>query len=333
MSGGDGLGSWREAGGNPADKRRAKCQSWRMSDAQNSLSSRQAEIAAAVEARLDALLPGADAAVPARLVDAMRYAALGGGKRFRAFLVMESARLFDVPEQAAIDVAAALECVHAYSLVHDDLPAMDNDLLRRGRATTWKAFDEWTAILAGDALLTVAFEIIARQTALSAEARLALTHRLAIDAGRAGMVGGQVLDLEADKLGHPPRPSRQHIYRLQAMKTGALIAFAAESGSLMAAAVATEKAHALRGYGSRLGVAFQLSDDLLDAEGDPLLAGKSVGKDAAQGKATIVSLMGVDAARLHLADVVQSAIAALAALGPEAMHLRNAARAMIGRQT
>lgn len=304
-----------------------------MIDARNPLSSRQAEIAAAVEARLDVLLPRADAAVPSRLLDAMRYATLGGGKRFRAFLVIESARLFDVPEQAAVDVAAALECVHAYSLVHDDLPAMDNDLLRRGRATTWKAFDEWTAILAGDALLTVAFEIVAGQAALAAEARLALTRRLAIDAGRAGMVGGQVLDLEADKLGHPASPPLEHIHRLQAMKTGALIAFAAESGSLMAAAGATEKAHALRDYGRWLGLAFQLSDDLLDAEGDPALAGKSVGKDAAQGKATIVSLMGLDAARLHLEDVVQSAIAALVGFGPEAAHLRSAARAMIGRQT
>lgn len=304
-----------------------------MMEARNPLSSRQAEIAAAVEARLDVLLPRAEAAVPARLLDAMRYATLGGGKRFRAFLVIESARLFDVPEQAAVDVAAALECVHAYSLVHDDLPAMDNDLLRRGRATTWKAFDEWTAILAGDALLTVAFEIVAGQAALAAEARLALTRRLAIDAGRAGMVGGQVLDLEADKLGRPASPPLEHIHRLQAMKTGALIAFAAEAGSLMAAAGATEKAHALRDYGRWLGLAFQLSDDLLDAEGDPALAGKSVGKDAAQGKATIVSLMGLDAARLHLEDVVQSAIAALVGFGPEAAHLRSAARAMIGRQT
>ena len=297
---------------------------------------RQAEAANLVEARLDHWLSSRTAAgVPPRLAAAMQHATLGGGKRFRAFLVLESARVLAAPASAALDVAAALECVHAYSLVHDDLPAMDNDAVRRGRPTVWKAFDEWTAILAGDGLLSLAFEILASIDGIPAEAKVQLVSRLARDAGRIGMVGGQMLDLEAEKLGQPAQPTREHIARLQAMKTGALIQFACDAGGLLMTPTMFQRdtrPEAMALYGRALGLAFQISDDLLDAEGDAAIVGKAVGKDAALGKATLASLNGIPAARQQLAEVVQAAIDALAGFSSAADALREAARFMSQRK-
>jgi farnesyl diphosphate synthase len=282
----------------------------------------------------------AAAGTPPRLLAAMRHALLAGGKRFRPFLVLEMARVLggDAAAATAVTAAAALECVHAYSLVHDDLPAMDNDELRRGQPTVWKAYDEWTAILAGDALLTLAFERLAdgdagsREAApLPSETRVRLLARLAAAAGPAGMVGGQMLDLEAEKLGQPAAPDAAHVTRLQAMKTGALIAFAAEAGALAAGADPRAVAKA-RAYGEAIGLAFQISDDLLDVTGDAGIVGKAVGKDLALGKATFVAVAGLDAARARLHAAVDAAKAALADFGPEAAVLRDAADFQLARQ-
>ncbi len=242
----------------------------------------------------------------------------GGGKRFRPFLVIECAAVCGARSEQAVDIAAALECIHCYSLVHDDLPAMDNDELRRGRLTVWKAYDDWTAILAGDALLTLAFEIIARSRyPADPLARLELVRLLAVDSGQAGMVGGQAIDLAADKLGDPANLTLAHVEQLQAMKTGALIRFACEAGAVTAGAGPAQRS-ALADYGRHLGLAFQISDDLLDATGDAAVTGKAVGKDAAAGKATQVSLLGIDTSRRRLAEVVAAATASLALFGPEA---------------
>ena len=293
---------------------------------------RQARAGLDVEARLGFWLSGPSSKnVPARLNEAMRHATLGGGKRFRAFLVLESADLLHASPIAALDVAAALECVHAYSLVHDDLPAMDNDVLRRGRPTVWKAYDEWTAILAGDGLLTLAFEILASIEAVEPKAKIRLISRLAMDAGRAGMVGGQMLDLAAEKLGEPAKPTLQHIARLQAMKTGALISFACDAGILLGDGSEAERS-ALARYGRALGLAFQISDDLLDAEGDAEVAGKAVGKDAALGKATLGTMSGTAAARQQLVEVVTAAVDALSGFGASAEAMREAARFMSVRR-
>jgi farnesyl diphosphate synthase len=266
--------------------------------------------------------------VPSRLNDAMRYAAMGGGKRLRPFLVLESARLCGLEDEAALNVAAALECVHCYSLVHDDLPAMDDDDTRRGRPTVHKAFDEATAILAGDALLTLAFEILADPTTHADSAiRCALALGLSRGAGAAGMVGGQMLDLQAPHhaLG------KKDILRLQSMKTGALIRFACEAGAILAQA-ASHQQKALVNYGTALGLAFQLADDLLDVEGDAALVGKALAKDSAAGKATLVSLIGVDEARRHLAAMVADAHETLAPFGDKAATLAAAANFVANRK-
>ncbi|HKZ96483.1 MAG TPA: farnesyl diphosphate synthase [Hyphomicrobiaceae bacterium] len=269
---------------------------------------------------------------PQRLARAIGHAALGGGKRLRPLLVVESAALFGLAPERAIDAAAAVECVHCYSLAHDDLPAMDDDEVRRGRPTVWKAFDEWTAILAGDALLTLAFEILARpSTHPEPLVRLELVSGLASAAGAAGMVGGQSLDLEAEKLGLPERPALSHIRRLQGMKTGALIAFACESGAILGQAPRRERA-ALKAFGEALGVAFQVADDLLDAEGNAATVGKAVAKDAAQGKATLVSLMGIEDARAELARLEAQALDALTLFEARADTLRAAARFVVRRK-
>jgi farnesyl diphosphate synthase len=290
---------------------------------------RLAAAAREVEQRLGEILASkVPEAVPERLAAAMRHAVLGGGKRFRPFLVLECAALCGGDRAAALDVAAALECVHCYSLVHDDLPAMDNDAVRRGQPTVWKAYDDWTAILAGDALLTLAFELVAASPALrDPTAKVELIRLLAVDAGQEGMVGGQVFDLEADKLGVPPAPTLAHVERLQAMKTGALIRFGAEAGALAAGADASARA-ALADYGRHLGLAFQISDDLLDATGNATVIGKAVGKDAAAGKATIVSLMGIGAARARLDAAVEAAIAAVSGFAGRNGVLIEAARFM-----
>ena len=289
------------------------------------------------EARLGSLLgtkkerPEADGPSPPRLREAIGHATLGGGKRFRPFLVVETAALFGLSEAEALDAAAAIECVHCYSLAHDDLPAMDNDTLRRGQPTVWTAFDEWTAILAGDALLTVAFEILSRPAAHpSPEVRLELIGGLAKAAGSAGMVGGQALDLEAERLPRKAPLSVDEILHLQSLKTGALIRFACEAGAILGQADA-EARNALRSYGADLGLAFQIADDLLDAEGDVETVGKAVSKDAAAGKATLVSLMGLDAARAELRRAEAAAIAALHPFGATAETLIEAARFVASR--
>ncbi len=262
---------------------------------------------------------------PPRLIEAMRHAVLGGGKRFRPFLVLESAALFGVSRQAALTAAAAIECIHCYSLVHDDLPAMDNDELRRGQPTVWKAFGEWSAILVGDGLQALAFELVSAPAAHSDPAvRAELVHVLAIASGSPGMVGGQALDLEAEDLTTASTPDVAHITRLQAMKTGALIRAACEMGAIVGQASPDQRAALVR-YGEALGVAFQISDDLLDAEGSVTDVGKATGKDAAAGKATLVSLLSVAEARRQMDTTVQTAVDALKPFGAAADVLRGAA--------
>lgn len=281
--------------------------------------------AAAVEVLLRRLLDDGpltgEIARPGRLMVAMRHGVLNGGKRLRPFLVMESAALFSADGEAALRVAAALECVHCYSLIHDDLPAMDDDDLRRGQPTVHKAFDEATAILAGDALLTLAFDIIAGEaTVLPAERRAALVLALARAAGAGGMVGGQTLDLEAERTS----PDEAGIIRLQAMKTGALIRFACEAGAIIAGAPAEDRER-LAEYGSAVGLAFQLADDLLDLTADASQMGKATGKDAAAGKATLVALHGTNWARSQLHGLVEQAHTLLEPYGEQAALLKAAA--------
>ncbi|TPM04693.1 polyprenyl synthetase family protein [Mesorhizobium sp. B2-3-10] len=281
--------------------------------------------AAAVEVMLRRLLDdrplSGEIARPDRLMAAMRHGVLNGGKRLRPFLVMESAALFSADGEAALRVAAALECVHCYSLIHDDLPAMDDDDLRRGQPTVHKAFDEATAILAGDALLTLAFDIIAGEaTALPAERRAALVLALARAAGAGGMVGGQKLDLEAEQV----RPDEAGIITLQAMKTGALIRFACEAGAILAGAQ-SDDLERLAEFGSAIGLAFQLADDLLDVTADAKQMGKATGKDAAAGKGTLVALHGADWARKQLDGLVGQAHALLEPYGEKAALLKAAA--------
>ncbi len=281
--------------------------------------------AAAVETLLRRLLDGrtltGEIARPERLMAAMRHGVLNGGKRLRPFLVMESAALFGADGEAAMRVAAALECVHCYSLIHDDLPAMDDDDLRRGQPTVHKAFNEATAILAGDALLTLAFDILADEaTALPAERRAALVLALARAAGAGGMVGGQTLDLEAER----DRPDEAGIIRLQAMKTGALIRFACEAGAIITGAAPQDRDR-LAEFGSAVGLAFQLADDLLDLTADASQMGKATGKDAAAGKATLVALHGANWARSQLHGLVKQAHELLEPYGEQAALLKAAA--------
>ena len=300
-------------------------------DAKNSpFLARLDAVAADTEALLDRLLAATPAAGelnrPARLIEAMRYSSLGGGKRFRPFLVVESASLFDVPRQNALMAGAALECVHCYSLVHDDLPAMDNDELRRGQPTAHRKFDEATAILAGDGLLTFAFDILSRrETHADAAVRVDLVNALARAAGIGGMAGGQMLDLAAEGRFGARTLGQSEVRMLQAMKTGALLRFGCQAGGILAAATPLQRA-ALERYGSAVGEAFQIADDLLDIEGDPALVGKSTGKDAAAGKATFVSVLGVAGAKARLRELVAEAEAALAPFGQSAAILIEGAR-------
>ena len=279
-----------------------------------------------VEERLRRLLDECAPPSNTRLGGAMRHAVLGGGKRFRPFLVIESAALFGVTPEAAADTAAAFECIHCYSLVHDDLPCMDDDDLRRGQPTVHKAYDEWTAVLAGDGLLTAAFEILARPgSGADAGVRAELALVLAKASGAKGMVGGQMLDLEAEKRGEPANPTPEHVRLLQSLKTGALIAASCEAGAVLGKACPKERA-AMRSYGEDLGFAFQIADDLLDVLGDAETVGKATGKDHAAGKATLVGLLGTDEARRRLADAERDAIAALAPFGAKAEPLIAAAK-------
>src|SRR5580704_4198226 len=295
-------------------------------------------VAADTEALLDRLLSPNPAegelSRPNRLIEAMRYSSLNGGKRFRPFLVVESANLFGVPRRNALMAGAALECVHCYSLVHDDLPAMDNDDVRRGRPTAHKAFDEATAILAGDGLLTLAFDILSRpQTHTDPAVRVELVTALARASGVGGMAGGQMLDLAAEGRFVQQRAtqfSESDVRTLQAMKTGALLRFACEAGGILAAATPAQR-QALERYGTAVGQAFQIADDLLDLEGDPALVGKSTGKDAAAGKATMVSVLGVTAAKARLQQLVTGAEQALAPFGAAAAILIEGARFVADR--
>lgn len=275
----------------------------------------------------DRVLSG-EIARPSGLMAAMRHGVLNGGKRLRPFLVLESAALFAADGEAALRVAAALECVHCYSLIHDDLPAMDNDDLRRGQPTVHKAFGEANAILAGDALLTLAFDIIADDaTLLAPDRKVALVLALARAAGAGGMAGGQALDLEAER----NTPDEQGIVTLQAMKTGALIRFAAEAGAIIAGASAEDRER-LSSFGSAIGLAFQLADDLLDLTSDAETMGKATGKDAGRGKATLAALHGVDWTRRQLDGLVAQANDLLEPYGEVGNTLRAAARFVAERR-
>jgi farnesyl diphosphate synthase len=265
----------------------------------------------------------------ARVYRAMRYSALAPGKRMRPFLVLAGARLFGVAGSCALQAAAAVEMVHAYSLVHDDLPAMDDSDLRRGRPTCHKEFDEATAVLAGDGLLTAAFEVLAHpDTHADPAVRCELIAALAAAAGAAGMVGGQMIDLIAEE----QTLNIGAITRLQRMKTGALIAFACEAGAILAKAP-SEPRLALRGYAHDLGLAFQIADDLLDVEGSAAETGKPVGADIAAGKATFVSILGVERARAQAELLVRQAVAHLDLFEQRAELLREAARFVIARRS
>jgi len=284
--------------------------------------------AESVEAMLDALLaPGTldgEITRPARLVDAMRHGALGGGKRLRPFLAMETAEMLGFPREKALRAACAIELVHCYSLVHDDLPAMDDDDLRRGRPTVHKAFDEATAILAGDGLLTLAFDVMAAvETHPDPSVRADLVLGLARASGLGGMVGGQMLDLAAESSVQPLTPAQ--VGQLQAMKTGAILKFSADCGAILAGA-SQEERRRISAYGTALGAAFQIADDILDAEGDAKLLGKKAGKDADRNKATLVSALGIEGARKACDEQVAAAGAALAPFGERAEILIHAAR-------
>jgi len=293
-------------------------------------------VAAETETLLNQLLGAkpidGELARPARLIEAMRYSSLGGGKRFRPFLVAESAALFGVPRQRALMAGAALECVHCYSLVHDDLPAMDNDELRRGQPTAHRKFDEATAILAGDSLLTFAFDILAREeTHPDAAVRIALVLALARASGVGGMAGGQMLDLAAEGRFGVQKHGETDVKMLQAMKTGALLRFGCEAGGILASAKPHER-QALERYGSAVGEAFQIADDLLDIEGDAATVGKQTGKDAAAGKATVVAVLGMEKSKARLAALVKDASTALAPFGAAAGVLQAAARFVAERK-
>jgi farnesyl diphosphate synthase len=297
------------------------------------------EVANDTEALLDALLSTeADGRHPRpdRLIKAMRYASLNGGKRFRPFLVVATADLFGVPRKQSLMVGAALECVHCYSLVHDDLPAMDNDDLRRGRPTTHKAFDDATAILAGDGLLTFAFEILGRpETHPEPAVRVDLVIALARAAGLEGMVGGQMLDLAAEGRfgdGRPQSLDEAGVKTLQAMKTGALLRFACVSGGILGKASPGDL-KALEHYGTAVGQAFQIADDLLDVESDTATLGKAAAKDADAGKATLVSVLGIAEAKARLKAIVAEAEKAAVTFGDRAHVLAEGARFVADRRS
>jgi farnesyl diphosphate synthase len=286
------------------------------------------EVAREVDEWLGVLLP--DGPGPeARLYEAMRYAALGPGKRLRPFLVVETGRLFDVERKGLMRAAAAIECVHTYSLVHDDLPCMDDDDMRRGRPTAHKAFDEATAVLAGDALLTFAFELLADPaTHPDPRVRAALVLCLARASGAHGMVGGQMLDLVSENAA----VDETRITRLQQLKTGALIAASCELGALMGHA-SPDAMHAVMAYAKDLGLAFQIADDLLDVTGDADQMGKAVGKDAGLGKATFVALLGLERAKRQADLLASQASGHLELFGARADVLRAAASFVVERRS
>ena len=268
-----------------------------------------AESAGLVDGALDRMLPRPEGR-QAQVQEAMRYAIQAGGKRLRPFLVLQSARLFAVPDARSLRAGAAIEALHTYSLVHDDLPCMDDDDLRRGRPTTHIAFDEMTAVLAGDALLTIAFEFLAgAETHANAEVRSALVLRLAQASGHVGMIGGQVIDMLADE-----SFGIDDVIELQRKKTGQLFEFSCEAGPILGEASAEDRKR-LKGFAEEMGVVFQITDDLLDVTSTAEKTGKAVRKDAEAGKQTLVTLLGIEGAR---AEAKRRALAALAALGPHA---------------
>jgi farnesyl diphosphate synthase len=295
---------------------------------ETALAARAAEVEDLLERLLSPRAGAGEIERPAGLLAAMRHGVLNGGKRLRPFLVMETAALFDADRPDASRIAAALECVHCYSLIHDDLPAMDDDDLRRGQPTVHRAFDEATAILAGDSLLALAFDIIASpDTTLPAQARLELVAGLARAAGVGGMTGGQALDLAAGTT----RPDEAGIITLQAMKTGALIRFGCEAGAIAGAAGPLDRER-LGEFGSAIGLAFQLADDLLDLTADAEAMGKATGKDATAGKATLVALHGEAWARRQLRGLVEQAQALLEPFGERALLLNEAAAFIADRR-
>ncbi|GIQ76301.1 polyprenyl synthetase family protein [Bradyrhizobium sp. RD5-C2] len=273
---------------------------------------------------------GDEIARPKRLIEAMRYSSLGGGKRLRPFLAVESAAVFGIPRESALLVGAALECIHCYSLIHDDLPAMDNSDLRRGRPTLHKAYDDATAILAGDALLTIAFDIITRDAIhKDAQVRLLLTRALARASGVGGMAGGQILDLAGEGRFGDREPV--DVARVQQMKTGALLRFGCIAGAILGQSSQKEY-QALDDYGKALGEAFQIADDLLDVEGDAAALGKPAGADAVLGKTTFVTQLGIDGAKQRVRDLLARADAALSVFGDRGDVLRAAARFVAERK-
>ncbi|MFT8770035.1 MAG: polyprenyl synthetase family protein [Gluconobacter cerinus] len=280
-----------------------------------------------IEATIDALLPmvPGDESI---LLEAMRYAALGGGKRLRGFLAVEVASLFGADRKAALRVAASVELLHAYSLVHDDLPSMDDDDLRRGRPSTHRQFDEAIAILAGDALQTRAFEILLEdETSSDATIRSNLALALARASGAAGMVGGQVIDIRGEGRALP----LDEVRRLHALKTGALIRYAAESGAILAG-MTDDRRDAIVAYGQNLGTAFQVADDVLDTTASAEELGKTAGKDEASGKSTYVSLLGIDGARAEARRLSDQAREALSSFGAQAAALRALADYVVERR-
>jgi farnesyl diphosphate synthase len=284
------------------------------------------DVAADIDSEFDLLLPIPEDA-RARLYEAMRHAAMDGGKRLRPLLLLATAALFHVDRSVALRVATAVEAIHVYSLIHDDLPCMDDDDLRRGKPTVHKAFDEATAVLAGDSLHALAFEILASpQTHADPFVRSELIAALALASGPDGMAGGQMMDLEAEKASF----DLPTVTRLQALKTGALIGASVEMGAILGHVPPEGRTH-LRGFARDIGLAFQIADDILDVEGDEALAGKALYKDAAAGKGTFVSLMGLDRAKQQAAMLVEQAIGQLSSHGSEADLLRAIARYVLER--
>jgi farnesyl diphosphate synthase len=298
-----------------------------MHAASPSFESALSDAALFVEESLDVLLPK-PIGPEARLLEAMRYAALGGGKRLRGFFVLQTGGLFAVDRRSLGRVAAAVECIHAYSLVHDDLPAMDDDDMRRGKPTVHKAFDEATAILAGDALLTHAFGLLAGPDAHGDPfVRCELVAQLALAAGHAGMVGGQMMDMAFEG----KEPSLPEITRMQRMKTAALICFSCEAGAILGK-TSPQMRSALRNYGQEVGLAFQLADDILDEEGEAVQTGKAVRKDKERGKSTLVSVLGIERARAQASALSQQAVRHLDLFDDKADLLRAASQFVVQRR-
>ena len=301
-----------------------------MPDPTQALASAMTAAAAEIDQALDTLIPPSEGD-EARLFEAMRYASIGGGKRLRGFLVLEGAAQFSVARDAALRVAAAIEMLHAYSLVHDDLPCMDDDDLRRGKPTVHRAFDEATAVLAGDALQTQAFLVLSEpDTHPDPAVRAELCRALARAAGARGMCGGQMLDMLAEEAGRPLEEAE--IGRLQLLKTGKLIEFSAEAGAILGKAP-IQLRHALSAYGRDMGAAFQIADDVLDATASAEETGKRTGKDADAGKATLVGLLGLERARLQAERLAAQAQDHLDAFGEAAVHLRALADYTITRRS